>query len=448
MRSLAITFSFFLAASIPAQTSAEVDRTVREYMERTKAPGVSVALIRDGKTVLQKGYGLANLEADSPATAETVYRIGSLTKMFTAALVMRLVEEGKVGLDDPIVKHLPDLPKGYEKVTVRHLLSHTSGIPNYTDLPEFWPRARERGTAKAMIEMAAKAKPDFVPGKGWNYSNTGYIVLGELVVKLRGKPYAQVLSDEITKPLKLTRTRYSNLGVVVPQRAAGYTAGPRNADYLDMGWPGSAGALESTVGDLVTFLTNLAPGYLKPPTVATMQRVEAPAKDYGLGFAVGKLKGHKMVFHGGGIPGFAAFCAEVPDLKVGVVVLTNFDDAKAETLARGLLGQMEQALKEDRVPVKDDQPELTAFSKSQLQRLFAGELKSEELTPEFAKILTPDLIQSTKQAFGNQGPITKFELLSADGATRSYLFEIGGEVLTATFKLTPDRKIAGLVIKA
>ncbi|MGV3616367.1 MAG: serine hydrolase domain-containing protein [Fimbriimonas sp.] len=455
MRLLALTMAVALVPLARPQSPADVDRAALQYLQQKKVPGCSVAIVKDGTVTYSKGYGLANLETDAPATAETVYRIGSITKTFTAALVMMQVEKGTIKLDDPIRKHLPELPEAFEKVTVRQLLNHTSGIASYTDLTEFAGVMRNVGSAKAMIDMSAKAKPNFAPGEGWKYNNTGYIVLGELVAKLEGKPWAEAVQERIAAPLGLTNTRAIDLSRIVKNRAAGYVAGPQgplNAPYLDMSWPGSAGVMESTVLDLAKFDAALGSRLLKPETITTMTTPTGVSKNYGLGWGVSEVAGLKVVSHGGSIPGFIGYITRVPSKRTTVIVLTNSNVADAGTLAKQILGMAVPEVAPKAAAVADDDAAMTTFLKGKMERLLKGELTSEELTPEFAKILTPELVQDTKKTLGAIGPLTKFDLIETkkvgDNVVRSYVIDLGGNALTATFTVTADKKIAGLVIKA
>jgi CubicO group peptidase (beta-lactamase class C family) len=455
MRSLALVTALAFVGITHAQSSSDVDQAVVQHLQRTKTPGCSIAIVKDGVVVISKGYGLANVETDAPATAETVYRIGSITKPFTAALVMAHVEKGTVKLDDSIRKHLPELPEAFEKVTVQQLLNHTSGIASYTDLLSFATVARTVGSAKAMIEMSAKAKPNFAPGEGWKYNNTGYIVLGELVAKLEGKPWAEALQEKIAKPLGLKSTRASDLAMIVKNRAAGYAPtkdGLTNASFLDMSWPYSAGVIESTVEDLVKFDSAYAGRLVKPETFAVMTTTSAASKNYGLGWGISDVSGIRVVSHGGSIPGFQSYIARVPSKKVSVIVLTNSNGGDAGTLGKKLLGLAVPEMAAKAPAAKDDDPAATAFAKEKFERLLKGELTSEELTPEFAKVMTPQLVQDIKKTLGALGPLTKFELIESkkvgEVAMRSYLIELGGNALTLVMSVTADKKIGGITVKA
>jgi CubicO group peptidase (beta-lactamase class C family) len=205
-----------------AQVGEAVDRVAAELIANRTSAGFSVAIFRNGKPVLVKGYGSANLEDSAPATAQTVYRVGSVTKEFTAACILLLAERGKLSVDDPLARYLPEFPRANE-VTLRQLLNHSSGIRNYTD--ETWlaeTSPRNLSTAQ-MVDFIARQKPlyDFEPQTGWSYSNSGYFLLGAVIEKVSGQGYAQFLEANVLKPLGLADTRVDDLAEVVPHRAAG-----------------------------------------------------------------------------------------------------------------------------------------------------------------------------------------------------------------------------------
>ena len=195
-----------------------VDAIVQQLMQRRHIPGVSVAIVKDGKVVLAKGYGLANVELGVPATADTVYQLASVTKTFTATAIMMLVAEGKLALDDRITDRLPDLPAAWQDVTVRHLLSHTSGIKSYTSVRDFYKSTRKDYARREILDLVAKEPLEFAPGEKWNYCNTGYFLLGMLIEKVTGKQYGEFMDERIFKPLGMTRTRVNDLRAIIPDR--------------------------------------------------------------------------------------------------------------------------------------------------------------------------------------------------------------------------------------
>ncbi len=328
-----------------ASLESQADAAVSAAMNEQKIPGVSIAVARGGRTLLAKGYGLANVELDVKASPSTVYRIGSLTKQFTAAATMRLVEAGRIALDDPIEKYLPDYPVAGRRITIRHLLTHTSGIKSYTGLgPRFWDSSRLDLSHEKLIALFKDEPPDFQPGEKYLYNNSGYYLLGVIVEKVNFESYGSHVKKTLFDPLGLSSTVYCDNEPVVRQRAAGYqvTLGVvQNAAQLSMKPPFSAGALCSSVTDLVAWTSALMNG--KVVSRASLDQMITPAKlndgkptTYGFGLGVGDGD-KRAISHGGGINGFASFMTYLPDREIVVVVLTNLGGAKPGAIAAEIL---------------------------------------------------------------------------------------------------------------
>lgn len=312
--------------------------------------GLSVAVEQDGELQLAKGYGMADLEQDVAADRSTVYRIGSITKQFTAAAIMQLVEAGQISLDAPIQAYV-DFPTGDHEVTVEHLLHHTSGIKSYTSLGEEWARTIPLPMSHEDFLSLIVDKPfDFSPGDEWRYNNSGYYLLGMIVENVSGSSYAAYVEQTLVASLGLKRTTYCDEKRLIPGRAEGYELEDGelvNDDPISMTQPFAAGSLCSTVLDLLRWQAALESGevvssgsYTRMTTVATLNDGEATRYGYGLG--VGDLDGHLRVSHGGGINGFATHLASYPDDDLRVVVLTNTPGPTAtqlsEQIARYALG--------------------------------------------------------------------------------------------------------------
>jgi len=310
-----------------------VDSVANAAVAEHRTAGVSVAVVKNGRTVLAKGYGFADLENDVPATAETVYRIGSVTKQFTSAAIMRLVEQGKVSLDDTLQKFLPNFPTQGNRVTVRHLLNHTSGIKSYTSLGPKWQRVMRLDLATdSLVAMFANEPFDFKPGDKWLYDNSGYFLLGMIIEKVSGKPYGQYLKDELFTPLGLRSTIYCDQAPLIKHRAQGYSVRPDstfiNAEPLSMTQPYAAGSLCSTVTDLAAWTLALASGKVVSPASYKLMTTPGTLNDgkpltYGFGLGVGAVGGHRQVSHNGGINGFISELHHYPDDSLITVVLTN-----------------------------------------------------------------------------------------------------------------------------
>jgi D-alanyl-D-alanine carboxypeptidase len=348
---LLATFGQSTAATLPRAQSAvdalaqadKVDEYIEAEMRKQHIPSLSLAVVQAGKVVKTKAYGLANMELNVHATPNTVYQLQSITKSFVACGIMLLVEDGKLGLDDKITNYLSGLPQAWSGVTLRHLLTHTSGIPNFVS---------DQGSSQAIVAFAQKASSSeeiigwaaarplkFAPGEAWGYSSTGYHLLGMIIEKVSGKPWGQFLHERIFAPLGMTSTRVHSTDDIIPNRASGYNHFgdvPVNGVWMTPAIMESpAGGLLSTVQDMARWEIALEAGtILKPSTLAQM---EVPVKlnngsivqvndgtRYGLGWALQTYQGHHIVGHGGDhVTGFTANFSRFTDDKLAVIVLTN-----------------------------------------------------------------------------------------------------------------------------
>lgn len=329
----------------------QVDGLAQAYLDAGETAGISVGIARDGRTLLAKGYGLADIENDVPATAETVYRIGSITKQFTAAAILRLVEQEELSLDSDLATLLPDFPTEGHTVTVEQLLNHTSGIPSYTSLGDpFWAVSRLDLSHDELLALVNEPSFDFAPGAEWRYNNTGYYLLGLILERLTERDYATLMREEIFAPLGLDATTYCGEREIIPHRAEGYDRVDGqllNDEMLSMNLPYAAGALCSTVGDLIAWQQALAGGEVVSAgsyeaMITPRALADGSPLTYGFGLGVGELEGHARISHGGGINGFVSMLARYPDDDLDVVVLTNTGgpvaSKLAEQVARAALG--------------------------------------------------------------------------------------------------------------
>ena len=321
-----------------------VDALVQQRLAQPDAVGFSIGIARQGKVLLAKGYGIADLESDAPANAATVFRIGSVTKQFTAALVLRAVENGKLALDDPLDRFV-EFPLQGKVVTIRHLLNHSSGIPSYTDLGEVWEKTTPLDISQQEMLALVRGRPfGFEPGKGHEYNNTGYFLLGMVLEKLHGKSYAQIVHDELCAPLGLERTRYDSNKELIKNRAQGYSlvdGKPANDDPLSPNHPYAAGSLLSTGGDLVRWSMALAGGKVLSAASYTAMTtplvVDGRDTHYGFGLMTGTVAELPTVMHGGGIHGFNSFLLHVPQPDLHVAVISNSERANAQKLAGAIV---------------------------------------------------------------------------------------------------------------
>jgi CubicO group peptidase (beta-lactamase class C family) len=294
-------------------------------------PGAAVLVARDGQVLLRKGYGMANLELGVPIQPDMVFELGSITKQFTATAILMLQERGMLSVDDDVTKHLPDYPTHGQKITIDHLLTHVSGIPSYTSLPEWRPRVREDMTVQQIIDLFKDKPLEFNPGERYSYNNSAYILLGAVIEKVSGKSYEDFIEQEIFAPLGMKRSRYGHQNEVVPGRVAGYDKegdGYKVAEYLSLTQPYAAGSLLSTVDDLALWAEALSSGKLLGK--ASLERMTTPAKltsgkstNYAYGLAIASEDGLQILEHGGGIFGFSTDLLHVPGQRLLVIVLSN-----------------------------------------------------------------------------------------------------------------------------
>jgi CubicO group peptidase (beta-lactamase class C family) len=365
--SLAVALSL---ATLPGRLGAAdaVDDFVEAYRVRHQIPGLSLAICRDGHVVKARGFGLANVELDVPVKPETVFQSGSVGKQFTAMAVLMLVEEGKLGLDDPLPKHFPNSPSAWKDITVRHLLTHTSGIPDweYKELDY-----RRDYTEDQLVKVAQKLTLDFAPGTRWSYSNTGYVLLGVLIRKASGIFYGDFLKERVFLPLGMESTRIISEADIVKNRAAGYAL--RKGKLENQEWVSPTlnttadGSLYLTALDLARWDAALGAGrLLKKESYGLMwspvRLAEGTTYPYGFGWGLDVQRGEREIAHGGSWQGFRTAIARYPDRKLTVIALANLAEAEPEHVARTVAGLVEPALAEPDVQarVTDPNPSRTA----------------------------------------------------------------------------------------
>jgi CubicO group peptidase (beta-lactamase class C family) len=342
MKTLAKSF-FFLLLLVPVLVSAQTEDAIHKFLlEKFPAnePGAAVLVVQDGKTVLRKAYGLANVESGTKLSPETVFRIGSITKQFTSSAILKLSDQGKLNLQDEIIKYLPDYPTQGKKITIEHLLTHTSGIRSYTSLPEIMNKeAKAKAFGVSELISTFKDKPmDFNPGDAYAYNNSGYFLLGAIVEKVSGMSWGSYIQKNFFTPLKMksTFTEDKNISGL----ATGYVKplGYAIADYVHPSIPYSAGAIFSTIDDLWKWNNAVFSGQVvkrelleKAWTPLTLSSGEK--QSYGYGWQLGRIEKNKVISHGGGIDGFLSYALYVPDTKLFVTVLCNAMSQAPEQIA-------------------------------------------------------------------------------------------------------------------
>jgi CubicO group peptidase (beta-lactamase class C family) len=332
-----------LAADPPA---SDVDALVRREMARQRIPGLSLGVVREGHLLRVEGYGLASVELDAPVTPRTMFQSGSVGKQFTSALVLLLAAEGRLGLDDPVSKHLPDAPPRWRGITVRHLLTHTSGIAEYTDRIDL----RRDYTEDELLRMGAERPLDFEPGTRWSYSNTAYAVLGILIHRASGRFYGDLLAERIFAPLGMTTARIISEADIVRGRAAGYRLVEGQLSNQEWVAPSlnttADGALYLSALDMARWAEALETDV--PLSAALRAQTWTPARlaggapakarDGGSGFGwfLTRRAGQPVTEHGGSWQGFQSYIGRFPDQKLTVYAFCNLAGSDPGALARGV----------------------------------------------------------------------------------------------------------------
>jgi CubicO group peptidase (beta-lactamase class C family) len=381
-----------VAVTAFAQDTARMEQVIQSYVKAGTFMG-TVLVARDGKIVLNRAYGSANLEWDVPNTTTTKFRLGSITKQFTAASILLLEERGKLKIDDRVKTYIADAPPAWDRITLFNLLTHSAGIPNFTSLAEY-NKLKFSPSTPDLIIAAFKDKPlDFGPGEEMRYSNSGYLVLGSIIEKLSGGSYAAFVTDNIFKPLGMNDSGYDSNSAIIPHRANGYIKGPVatvNAGYINMTVPHAAGALYSTTEDLLQWEQALFAGKVVSP--ASLERMTTPFKnDYAFGLLSRLERDRRVISHNGGIDGFNTSMAYYPDTRTNVIVLSNVNGPVPDTL----VPQLGALMLGDTVTLTSERKEIS-LPVTTLSR-YVG---SYELTPAATMTIALDGSQLTAQLTG------------------------------------------------
>lgn len=465
MRRLAI--GMFLASSIISATPAradKVDRYVEERIEALHIPGLALAIIKDGEVVKSKGYGRANLETGARVTPETRFEVGSLTKQFTAFVLMMLVEEGRVDLDDSLTKHFPEAPASWRSIRLRDVLHHMSGIRNHVAVPGWmgvfktdlgFETTPDRG---ALLPLFYALPLEFAPGESWAYDNTGYILLGWIIEDVSGQPLWRLMRDRIFDPLGMTATGPGDPRAVLEGRADGYEWVAdhfENRPALPAAVASGAGALVSTIGDLAKWERALssrallsAGSYDVIERAGALRSGETPPFDYGFGWFVNESRGGRIIQHGGGTPGFASIFYRYPDDGVSVIALTNHADRVLDTLAIDIAGLTKGALK--RASEGDADPATTALVRKSVEELTAGARDKTRYSAAMNLFLDSATGAGFWTWYASMGPLGAVNCPEIDrnesGARVECRVRFGDEPYWLTAFMTRENKIAQIAL--
>ena len=323
------------STSVRALDAGNTDAALAKSIEATLAPhfksdepGATVIVTRGGKTLYRGAFGLADVEKKTPLKPDDVLRIGSVTKQFTAVAILILADQGKLNLSDPITKHLTDYPKTGDAVNIEHLLTHTSGIPSYTGAPEYGVNMAKAVSVNEMIARFKDQPLQFTPGSRWEYSNSGYFLLGAIIERVSGMSYADFVAKNIFEPLNMKDSAHEGFERSGKKRVEGYADRTKIAPPLHMSQPYAAGSLLSSVDDLAKWVAAISAGKLLKPetwkrTFTAYTLSDGSKTTYGHGWDMRKVQGQDAVAHGGGINGFVSYSMHVPESKVYAAMLFN-----------------------------------------------------------------------------------------------------------------------------
>jgi CubicO group peptidase (beta-lactamase class C family) len=438
-----------------------IDDYLQARMRGMHIPGLSLAVVRNGQILKERGYGVANLELSSPATPQTVYEIGSMTKQFTATAIMMLVEEDKLHLEDSITRYFPEAPEPWRPITIRHLLSHTSGIQNHVAVPGYLGAFKTNLLMEStpgredLLRMFFKLPLEFKPGETWSYDNTGYYLLGLIVEKVSGKSFWQFLDQRIFRPLDMKSTRNTDMRSLVANRAAGYEWSNgvfENRPVLAPFIAFSAGCLLSTVEDLARWDAALYTGkLLKSSSLRQMwtpvrtNEDAAASFNYGFGWFVDKYHGHLVVQHSGGTPGFSSVIYRFVDDQLTVIILTNHSDVIIDQLAIDIAGMYVTALAR-----RQDTPDPDARTSMRFKQVIADLLHGKCDRAQFTQPMQVFLGTMTGKAFwqwlASHGELGRFAFSdredTEDGRILRYQMVLGENSFWLSVKVTSDDRIA------
>jgi CubicO group peptidase (beta-lactamase class C family) len=455
--SASLVLGVFLAVTSAASAaqvsiSDRIDEFVRDEIERQKLPGVAIAIVKDGVEFKAQGYGLANLEHQVPVGPATIFQSGSIGKQFTAALVMLLVEDGKLSLSDPLTRFFPDAPPGWGSITVRHLLTHTSGIPDYTEDQIDY---RKDYTEDELAGLAYAMKLEFPAGARWNYSNTGYVLLGIIVHKVSGAFYGDGLATCVFKPLGMKTARVISETAIVPNRAAGYDL--NNGELENQAWVSPAlnttadGSLYLSLRDMIAWDAGVrARAVLKPES---WERILTPVQlnsgrtyPYGFAWSLDERGGQPLQQHDGAWQGFTSQYSRFIGDDLSIIIFANGSHANPVRIADGIAALMNPRLAvPDLKPVEDRDPQVTAKLRRLLDDARAGTLTASEFAYVRAGFF-PEVAEEIRKQLETLGPTTEMVLVkkTEKGDDRIFTYEVsfGEEVRYYTAGLAPDGRLS------
>ena len=431
-------------AALTNDQMGKIDQIAIQSLQNQAVGGISLAVVREGRVVYSRGYGLSSVELQQTMRDSSLFEIGSITKEFTAAVVLSLVEDGRLTLDTPLAKFVPDFPRAKD-ITIRDLLSMRSGIPDYTDQAGFDKAAFTGTTPDAIVATVKQLPLDFDPGTQWEYSNTNYILLGMVIERAGGSSYVDQLFNKVVKPVNMLVTTYGNAGASSPDMTTGYILQGdrmRPDKPWDLDWAYSAGGLISNVLDLAAWDTALLNGkVINDPDLRQMWSPttlpDGTSVPYGFGWSIESLYGHREIDTNGGLPGYNGRNAAFPNDKFDVIVLGNSEAFDAGPIVRQIFAMFFPPTPAQIAGDQAGDSAAAARSRSIFHQLQSGTLSASQLTPEAAKKLTASLQSQAKLQLGKLGAPLRFE------QTDKYLL---GTQTVYTYSVTFKQGAIGFVI--
>lgn len=436
-----------LAQSLSTDQTSAIDRIAERVLNATGVPSAVVGIVKDGKIVFTKGYGNARLDPPVPASPHMRYSIGSISKQFTAAAILLLQEQKKLSLDDPVSKYFPDLTRASE-VTIRELLSHTSGYQDYYPedyVPQFMVAST---TAQHIMDTWAKKPLDFDPGTRWQYSNTNYVIAGAIVEKITGRPLMDLLKQKVFDPLGMKTVIDTDQGALTANDAIGYfryAAGPPHPETKEgKGWLSAAGELSMTVDDLLRWDISLMDQSILKPESYRLFETDTHLKNglstrYGLGVDVLSFDNHRELEHGGEVTGFTANNLVLPDDRIAIAVLTNqMASGASGVIARQILNTLLAASSQE-----DDAA--TAVARRIFEGLQKGTIDRSLFTETANQFFSETALKDYRESLGSLGTPRNFSArnkgLRGGMVFRSYAVEFPQRVFNVTTYQEPDGKL-------
>ena len=457
--------SIALAQKAETPPMEAINQFIETQMRKQQIPGLSLAVVKDGKLLLTHGYGLADVELNVAATPETVFQIQSITKMFVASAMMMLQREGKLSLDDELSKHLEGVPDSWKGITIRRILNHTSGIKDYINEP--FASLRIDINDEEVLKQTAQRPLNFQPGEKYSYCNTGYLLAGMIIRKTTGVSYGEFLQKRIFEPLGMSQTRIQDIDAIIPKRASGYRLNDGKlirGDFVAqtiLSYPG--GGILSTALDMAKFDAMWQGGKLIDDSVrremwTTAMLTDGSRTNYGLGCGVADLRGWRMIGHGGGhVTGFGTKYSFFPQRHLAVIVLTNQSNCNTDVIAQGVAGLVDEALRPQAMMKERAETDAKLAERLvQAVALLAGKGGDEQLTSEALRkaitdqtreVLSSALPTAAAMKFLGTDDVRGKEIWAYGGPAvelRYYRMKNGEKARYFKFYLMEDGKVGGL----